>query len=67
MGPRMRKALASIGIIAFLAVYVWAVVALARFVPDVWWAQVLYFAVAGLSWGVPVLPLIAWAERGGRP
>ena len=49
--------------VAFLIFYVWAVVSLASFVPDVWWAQVLYFAVAGLAWGVPILPLISWAGR----
>ena len=63
MGPRTRSAVASIGVLAFLIFYVWAVVSLASFVPDVWWAQVLYFAVAGLAWGVPILPLISWAGR----
>ena len=63
MGPRTRSAVASIGVVAFLIFYVWAVVSLASFVPDVWWAQVLYFAVAGLAWGVPSLPLISWAGR----
>ncbi|HRH20074.1 MAG TPA: DUF2842 domain-containing protein [Brevundimonas sp.] len=64
MGPRTRKAIATVGILAFLAFYVWAVVSLARFIPPAWWAQVLYFAVAGLAWGVPVLPLIKWGEKG---
>lgn len=63
MGPRTRSAVASIGVVAFLIFYVWAVVSLASCVPDVWWAQVLYFAVAGLAWGVPILPLISWAGR----
>lgn len=64
MGPRTRKAAASIGVLAFLGFYVWAVIAVGAFVPQAWWAQVLYFAVAGLAWGVPVLPLIKWAEKG---
>ena len=66
MGPRSRKAIASLGVLIFLAVYIWGVIALGAFVPGAWWAQVLYFAVAGLAWGVPVLPLIAWAEKGGK-
>ena len=66
MGPRTRKAVASIGVLVFLAVYIVAVIALARFIPTAWWAQVLYFAVAGLAWGVPILPLIKWAETGGK-
>ena len=64
MGPRTRKAVASLGVLAFLCVYVWAVTALAGFVPAAWWAQVLYFAVAGLAWGLPILPLLKWAEKG---
>ncbi len=63
MGPRTRKAVASMGVLVFLAFYVWAVVSLAAFIPEAWWAQVLYFAVAGLAWGVPILPLISWAGR----
>lgn len=64
MGPRTRKAVATFGVLAFLAFYIWAVTSLAGYIPQVWWAQVLYFAVAGLAWGVPVLPLIKWAEKG---
>ena len=59
----MIVAIASIGVVAFLIFYVWAVISLGEFVPDAWWAQVLYFAVAGLAWGVPILPLISWAGR----
>lgn len=64
MGPRTRKAIATIGVIGFLAFYVWLVTVLSGFIPAVWWAQVLYFAVAGLAWGVPILPLLKWAEKG---
>jgi len=64
MGPRARKAIATFGVLAFLAFYVWLVVTLAAFIPAVWWAQVPFFAIAGLAWGVPVLPLIKWAEKG---
>ena len=64
MGPRTRKAVATVGVLAFLGFYVWGVTSLAGFIPQAWWAQVLYFAVAGLAWGVPILPLIKWAEKG---
>ena len=67
MGPRTRKAVASVAIMAFLGFYVWAAVTLSRFIPDRWWAQGLYFAVAGLGWGVPMFPVFRWAERGGGP
>lgn len=64
MGPRTRKAVATLGVLVFLVAYIWGVISLAVLIPAVWWAQVLYFAVAGLAWGVPILPLIKWAEKG---
>jgi hypothetical protein len=67
LGPRSRKALASIATLLFLGAWIWGAVELARFLPDVWWAKGLFFAVAGLGWGVPLFPLFRWAERGGGP
>lgn len=62
MGPRTRKAVAGIGALAYLAAYVWGAVSLSALVPEVWWAQVPYFAVAGTAWFAPLLPLFKWAE-----
>jgi hypothetical protein len=58
---------AGVGILLFLAAYIWAAVSLAALVPDLWWAKVLYFAVAGTAWGLPIIPLISWAEKGPGP
>lgn len=67
MGPRTRKAVAAVAVLAFLCFYVWLAVGLAERIPDLWWAKVLYFAIAGTAWGLPIIPLIGWAERGGGP
>ena len=33
-------------------------------VPRIWWAQLPYYLVAGTAWGLPVIPLIIWMNRG---
>lgn len=65
MGPRARRAIASVGIVAFLVLYVWGVIAIGAHVPDHPVATLLFYGLAGTLWGVPLLPLMSWAE--GRP
>ena len=60
MPTRMRKLLGSIGVLGFLALYVTAAVALYRHVPRQPGVQLAYFAVAGMVWGAPLIPLIRW-------
>ena len=64
--PRARRAVAAVGVLAFLAFYIWAVVTIGQFLPDNPWVQLAYYGLAGILWGVPLLPLITWAERGGK-
>ena len=65
MGLRARRAIASVGIVAFLVVYVWGVIAIGAHVPDHPVATLLFYGLAGTLWGVPLLPLRSWAE--GKP
>ncbi len=58
-----RRAVASIGAVAFLVFWIWGATTLAAFLPDSTWVRLVYFAVAGTGWGVPLFPLIAWANR----
>jgi len=48
----------------FLAAYIWAATVIGAVVPTVWWAQLSYYIVVGTAWGVPLIPLIAWMNRG---
>ena len=67
MGPRTRRFVAMIGVVIFLAAYVWAALWVGDRIPNdqpLW--KVLYFAVVGTAWGVPLWPLFAWAEGGRR-
>jgi hypothetical protein len=63
MGPRTRKALASVITLVFLMVWIVGAMWLSAYVPTGWMKSV-YLAVAGLSWGLPLFPLFTWAEHG---
>jgi hypothetical protein len=58
---------AAIGIVVFLCFYVWLATVIADRLPDLTWLKLIYFAVVGTAWGLPLIPLLSWAERGGKP
>lgn len=64
MTARVRKLIGSAGVLAFLAAYVWAATAISDHLPDGRAIKLAYFAVVGIAWGVPILPLISWMNRG---
>lgn len=69
MGLRARRAIASLGIVVFLVFYVWLVIAIGTRVPDHPLATLAFYGIAGTAWGIPLLPLLSWAEgktMGGR-
>ena len=63
MTPRVRKLIGLVGILAFLLAYVVLVADLAKFAPDHGPLQFAFYALAGVCWGVPILPLISWMNR----
>ncbi len=66
MPTRLRKLLGSAGVVGFLLAYIWSVAVLADRVPAQPWAQTLFFAAAGVLWGVPLIPLIRWMNGGSQ-
>jgi len=64
MPPRLRRFIAAVGVLAFLAFYVWAAVAIGDRLPKQPLVQLLYFAIVGTAWGVPLYPLFKWSEKG---
>jgi hypothetical protein len=64
MNERTRKLIGLVGIMAFLAAYITAVTLFSDHVPDHWAARLAFYVVAGISWGVPILPLISWMNTG---
>jgi len=64
MPARLRKLIGLFGILAFLTLYVAAVVSLGDLVPKHWAAQLAFYGPAGVLWGVPLFPLIRWMNQG---
>lgn len=64
MSARVRKFIGGIGIVAFVVFYAWAAVMIGGRLPEHWAIQTLFYAVVGFAWGVPILPLISWMNRG---
>jgi hypothetical protein len=64
MGPRLRKLIGGLGILVFLGLYVVAAVSLVDLLPDWGWLKGLYFVIVGLAWGLPLIPLLTWMDRG---
>jgi hypothetical protein len=64
MTARVRKLIGGAGIILFLLFYVGAVVHIAALLPSNDVVKLAYFAIAGIGWGVPIIPLITWMNRG---
>lgn len=65
MNVRTRKAIGCFALLAYLAVYAMLAaglgVALAPALPT--WAELVYYAIAGIAWIFPLKPLFAWMNR----
>jgi uncharacterized protein DUF2842 len=64
MKARARKAVGGVAMLAFLAVYVWVATSIGMRLPNQWAIRLAYYAIVGLAWGLPLLPLITWMNRG---
>jgi len=67
MAPRARRFVATVGVLLFLTFWVWGAVTINDRLPNIWWLDLIFFAVAGIGWGVPLIPLLRWAEREPQP
>jgi membrane protein implicated in regulation of membrane protease activity len=67
MDTRTRKAVGSLGLLVYLALYAAAAATLGSALAASWptWAQLIYFAVAGVVWVLPLRPLFRWMNRSG--
>ncbi len=66
MDMRTRKALGCVVLLTYIAIYALLAaslgVALVPVIPT--WAQLLFYAIAGIIWIFPLKPLFAWMNRG---
>lgn len=65
MNTRTRKAIGCFGLLAYLALYAVLAaslgVALASMLPA--WAELVFYAIAGVVWIFPLKPLFGWMNR----
>lgn len=61
---RVRKLIGLFALLAFIAAYAVLAVTVGEHVPKHWAAQLAFYLVVGTAWGVPILPLISWMNRG---
>lgn len=64
MTARVRKLIGGAGILLFLIAYIGLMARIGERLPDHWAAHLAFYAIAGLGWGIPILPLISWMNRG---
>jgi hypothetical protein len=64
MPARFRKLIGLFGVLIFLAAYIAVAVIVADLLPSHWLVQLGYFAVVGVAWGLPLLPVFRWMNRG---
>lgn len=58
-----RRLIACIGIFVFLCVYVVVVASIAGFLHGGQITALVFYALAGTLWGLPIIPLISWSEN----
>lgn len=64
MPTRVRKIVGSILILLFVGAYAWAAVMIGALLPEHAVVQIIYYAVVGTAWGLPLIPLLSWMNRG---
>lgn len=64
---RLRKFIGGIGILVFLAAWIWAFTSLYDHLPANRAVVLIYFVVAGLGWGLPLMPLMSWMGKADKP
>jgi hypothetical protein len=63
MNPRAKRAVAALAVLAFLVAYVVVVITVGARLPDHWLIDLIFYATAGVAWGIPIIPILRWAER----
>jgi hypothetical protein len=69
MHIRMRKLIGTFALLALVAVWALLAMAFAQFAlrAQSEWVALLFYAVAGLGWALPAMPLVSWMVRPDPP
>ena len=64
MPARIRKLIGGADIVVFVVAYAALAVTISAWVPQRWWAELPFYFAVGIAWGLPIIPLISWMNRG---
>ena len=67
LGLPQRRAIACAAILVILVAWIVAAAALADHLPKNALLALAFYAIAGIGWCLPVIPVIAWSENYRRP
>lgn len=64
MSARVRKAIGSAIIVAFMLAYIGVAASIGGHMPDQWAVRLAFYLVVGTAWSLPLIPLVIWMNRG---
>jgi hypothetical protein len=66
MSPRIRKLIGTVALFALVIAWALVAMAIAQFPPifNNPWIAGLYYAVVGIGWVLPAMPLVKWMLKG---
>ncbi|RYG02937.1 MAG: DUF2842 domain-containing protein [Caulobacteraceae bacterium] len=62
MPLRAKKIIGSLAIFLIMIGWLVLTVSISGFVPRHWLAELLFYAIMGLGWCLPVMPVLTWME-----
>jgi hypothetical protein len=66
MSPRLRALVGSLALLVFLAGYIWLATWIGGRLPQRPWVSLVFYAIVGTAWGVPLIPLLSWISKGSK-
>lgn len=64
MSRNARQLLGGLAVLVFLTFYIGVALMIADRLPDSRFVRFVFFVIAGVGWGVPLVPLLSWMENG---
>ena len=64
MSRNTRQLLGGLAVMVFLTFYIGVALMIADRLPENRFVQFVFFVIAGVGWGVPLVPLLSWMENG---
>ena len=64
MPARVRKLIGGLGIVVFVLGYAAAAVTVSGWLPKTTAVNLIFYPIVGIAWGLPIIPLITWMNRG---